>query len=122
MLLEARDNQLAATTRHRSESMKLAGIVVATGKKKIEHGAGRSGSEWVESQPASLDAEYDFVQIRDAEHPSPDVVTCYFTGGALALPERGASIHVSGVFVEYAVSGGRVDAVLTRCSVDPAGK
>lgn len=119
MLLEARDNQLAATTRHRNERLAIAGVVVATGVKKIEHGAGRSGSEWSESQPASLDAEYAFVQIRDAEHPSPDVVTCYFTGGGATTPARGASIHVRGLFVEYAVSAGKVDAVLSQCSVEP---
>jgi len=119
MLLEARDNHLAATTRHRSERLALAGIVVGTGKKKIEHGAGRTGSEWSESTPASMDAEYEFVQIRDPDHPSPDVVTCYFTGGGAQAPEKGATIHVHGVFVEYAMSGGHVDAVLQRCSVEP---
>ena len=119
MLLEARDNQLAATTRHRSETLKLAGIVVATGTKKIDHGAGRSGSEWSESQPSSADHEYAFVQIRDPEHPSPDVVTCYFTGGGASAPERGTPIHVRGVFVEYAISAGHVDAVVTRCSIEP---
>lgn len=119
MLLEARDNHLAATTRHRSETLKLSGIVVASGKKKIEHGAGRTGSEWSESTPASMDAEYEFIQIRDPEHPSPDVVTCYFTGGGAQAPEKNTPVHLRGVFVEYAMSGGRVDAVLQRCSVEP---
>jgi hypothetical protein len=119
MLLEARDNQLAATTRHRSQTLALTGIVVATGKKKIDQGVGRTGSEWSESQPASADTEYAFVQIRDADRPSPDVVTCYFTAGGSATTDRGATIRVHGDFIEYAVSGGRVDAVLTRCSVAP---
>jgi hypothetical protein len=119
MLLEARDNALAATSRHRSETLKLEGVVVATGEKKMEHGESRGGPEWRETQATSADVAYPFVQIRDTEHPSPDVVTCYFTGGGAVTPAKGASVHVRGIFVEYAISGGKVDAVLMRCSVEP---
>jgi len=119
MLTEARNNDLAAAAKYRSKELKLAGIVTGTGEKKMEHGSAHTGGEWRETIATEADHPYPYVQIRDAEHPSPDVVTCYFTQGDVATPAKGDTVHIRGVFVEYAVSGGKVDAVLERCAVVP---
>jgi hypothetical protein len=121
MLLEARDNDLAATTKYRSKELRLSGIVVATGEKKMEHGGRRTDGEWTESLAQEADTKYAFVQIRDPEHPSPDVVTCYFTqrDAAAAQLARGATVHLHGLFVEYAIAGGKVEATLRHCSLEP---
>ncbi len=119
MLLEARNNDLAATQKYQSKDLKLTGVVVATGKKRIEHGSARTDGRWVESPAAEAEVPYQFVQIRDPEHPSSDYVTCYFTQGDVAMQlSAGATARVHGSFLEYAISGGHVEAVLNRCSLE----
>ncbi len=118
MLLEARSNDLAATQKYQSQELKLTGVVVSTGKKKIEHGSGRTDGRWVESPSESADAPYPFVQIRDPEHPSSDYVTCYLAASE-PVPQLSANApaRVHGFFLEFAISGGHVEAVLNRCTL-----
>jgi hypothetical protein len=119
MLLGARNNALAATQTYQSKELKLAGVVVSTGKKAIEHDTGRSpDGRWVEAPSASADLDYPFVVIRDAEHPSVDYVTCYL-GRDDGVPQvaPGTTVHVDGFVLEFVMSGGHVDAVMNRCSV-----
>ncbi len=119
MLLEARNNTLAATQTYQSKELKLSGIVVSTGKKAIEHDTGRStDGRWVEAPSATADLDYPFVEIRDVEHPSLDYVTCYL-GRDDAVPQvaRGTTVHMDGFVLEFVVSGGHVNAVMNRCSV-----
>ncbi len=120
MLLEARNNSLAATQKYRAQELRLTGAVVSTGEKKIEHGSERTDGRWVESPATEADVSYPFVQIRDPEHPSPDVVTCYFAQGDVAATKLapGATARVRGFFLEFAATGGHVDAVLNRCSLE----
>jgi hypothetical protein len=120
LLHEARNNDLAATQKYQGASeLRLTGVVVSTGEKKIDHGAGRTDARWTESAGADADVAYPFVQIRDPERPSPDFVTCYFTEHAPATKlAPGATARVHGFFLEFAASGGHVDAVLNRCSVE----
>ena len=118
VLREGRNNDLAATQKYASKDLKLTGVVVATGEKKIEHVAGRTDGRWVESPSAEADAPHAFVQLRDPERPSSDVVTCYFDGGARASALVGDTVRVHGFFVEYVATAGRVEAVLNRCSLE----
>lgn len=120
MLLEARNNNLAAAQEYQGKDARLTGIVVRTGKKKIEHGAQRTDARWQESPSAEADVEYPFVEIRDAEHPSPDVVTCYLSRPDAAAPSvaAGATVRVHGFLLEFAASGGRIDGELTRCTLE----
>ncbi len=119
MLFEGRNNNLAATQKYRSQELRLTGVVVSSGEKKIEHGDARTDGRWLESPSTEADTPYPFVQIRDPERPSPDVVTCYFTqGDAAARLARGATARVHGFFVEFAASAGHVEAVLNRCSLE----
>src|SRR5512143_2114007 len=120
MLLEAHNNDLAATAKYRAQELRLTGVVVSTGEKKIEHGSGRTDGRWVESTATEADVAYPFVQIRDPEHPSPDVVTCYFPqhDTAPAQLARGATVRVRGSFLEYAASGTHMEAVLNHCSLE----
>ncbi len=121
MLLEGRDNDLAATSKYRSKELRLTGVVVSTGQKKIEHGSGRTEDRWVESPAMEADVPYPFVQLRDAEHPSQDVLVCYFTDGELQATKLtpGATARVRGFFLQYSVTGGHMEAVLNHCSLDP---
>ena len=120
MLLEGRNNDLAATQKYRSQQLRLTGIVVSTGEKKIEHGSGRTDGRWVESTPTEADVAYPFVQIRDPEHPSPDVVTCYFPQSDVAAKQlaAGATVRVHGFFLQYAATSGHIEAVLNQCSLE----
>src|SRR5258708_6065870 len=120
MLREARNNDLAASAKYRSMELRLTGIVVSTGEKKIEHGADRTQGRWVEAPSEEADAAHLFVQIRDAEHPSPYVVTCYFTQRDPAVTQlaRGATVRIHGFMVEFAASAGHIDAVLKHCSLE----
>jgi hypothetical protein len=117
VLREGRNNDFAATQKYRGQTLQLAGIVAGFGKKKIEHGEGRTEGRWADVPAEGFDAARAFVQIRDAEKPSPDVVTCFFDGDIQA-PERGATVRVRGTFVEYVGAAGHVDAVFTRCSLE----
>jgi hypothetical protein len=122
MLLEGRNNTLAATQRYQSKELKLSGLVITSGKKRMEHDLGRNTTEgrWVEATASSSDLEYPFVEIRDAEHPSQDYVTCYLEQSD-AVPQLAAStaVRVDGFLVEYVVAAGHVQAILNRCSVQP---
>jgi hypothetical protein len=120
MLREARDNTLAATQKYQSRQLKLTGVVIATGKKKIEHDLSRpNDGRWVEAPGTGANTEYPFVEIRDAEHPSQDYVTCYLErADALAQLAPGTHANVNGFLLEYAMAGGHVQAVMNRCSVE----
>ena len=120
MLLEGRNNNLAATQKYRAQELRLTGVVVSTGEKKIEHGSDRTDGRWVESPATEADVAYPFVQIRDPEHPSPDFVTCYFTqpDAVATRPAPGATARIHGFFLEYAAIGGHMEAVLNRCSLE----
>ena len=120
MLREGRNNDLAATQKYQAKELRLSGVVVSTGKKKIERGAARTDGRWQEAPATEADVPYPFVQIRDAEHPTEDVVTCYFAQRDSAPPELapGATAHVHGFFVQYAQTGTRVEAVLERCDLE----
>ena len=124
MLLEARGNSLAATQRYQSKELKLTGAVVSTGKKKSEQDlVARTDARWAEARGADADAEYPFVQLRDAEHPSSDYVTCYLDrSDATPQLDKGSSVHVDGFFVQYVTAGGHVEAVLNRCSATAVPK
>src|SRR5512144_3163577 len=86
MLHEGRNNDLAATQKYQAQLLALTGVVVATGKKKIEHGSARTDGRWVEAPASDADVERPFVQIGDANHPSPDYVTCYLDRTATLPP------------------------------------
>lgn len=120
MLLEGRNNDLAATAKYRSQKLRLTGVVVSTGEKKMEHGSGRTDGRWVETPATEADVAHPYVQIRDPEHPSLDVLTCYFTQPDAVATKLapGATARVRGFFVEYAATGGHMEAVLDRCSLE----
>lgn len=118
LLHEGRNNDLAATQKYRAQELRLTGVVVSSGEKKIDHGAARTDGRWVEAPSPEADVAYPFVQLRDAEHPSSDMVTCYFTQGSPPQVATGATARVHGFFLEFAASGGHVEAVLNRCSLE----
>ncbi len=117
LLREGRNNDFAATQKYRSQELRLTGVVVATGEKKIEHGAGRTDGTWAEAPSAEADTPHPFVQLRDAERPSPDTVTCYLDSAGTKLA-YGTPVRVRGFFLEFVAVAGHVDAVLNRCSVE----
>lgn len=124
MLQSARNNSLAATQQYQSQQLKLTGTVISSGKKKVEHDVvARTDGRWIEARGADADAEHPFVEIRDPEHPSTDFVTCYLEPNDVTPQvEKGGTAHVDGFFVEFVMSGGHVEAVLNRCSVQPVVK
>ena len=117
VLREGRNNDFAATQKYRGQTLRLTGIIVGSGKKKMEHGEGRADGRWAEAPSTEADTTHAFVELRDPERPAPDVVTCFFDGD-IVLPDRGATLRVRGTFVEYVGKAGHVDAVVTRCTLE----
>ena len=118
MLFEGRSNDLAATQKYRAQELRLTGAVVSTGAKKLEHGAARSDGRWMESPATEADVPRPFVQLRDPERPSPDVVTCLLAQGAAPKLAYGTVARVHGFFLEYVSANSHIEAVLDRCSLE----
>ncbi len=118
MLFEGRSNDLAATQKYRGQELRLTGTVVSTGEKKLEHGAARSDGRWMEAPATEADVKRPFVQLRDPDRPSPDLVTCVLAQGSAPKLAYGTFARVHGFFLEYVSASGHIEAVLDRCSLE----
>ncbi len=118
MLFEGRSNDLAATQKYRGQELRLSGTVVSAGAKKLEHGAARTDARWTEAPATDADLPRAFVQIRDPDRPSPDVVTCLLAQGSAPKLAYGTVARVHGYFLEYVSASGHIEAVLDRCSLE----
>jgi hypothetical protein len=123
LLAEGRANELKATAQHRTERMRVWGIVVSTGLRKVDRLIGKKADPWnpysTTVEVAQVQRTYPYLYLRAPETKEDDgKLLCFFSLDSmsdLADLKPNAAVVVIGDFQEYSDRGRTL--VLNRCEL-----
>lgn len=127
LIAQGRANELSATAEHRGQRLRVWGVVVSTGLKKVDALVGRK-TEPLNPYSTSVEVEqvrrtYPYLYLRDASAKADEgTLLCFFSNALMSEVGKlqpNTSIVVIGDFQEYA-EGGRT-LVLNTCELAGGG-
>ena len=119
LLIEARQNEVAAFAKYRERTLHVAGVVLQTGMDAFTRVVAE-GSMWGISAREVIE-HYPYMLVGDARVSSPDMVKCFFSTDDADLVGKlqpGMVVSFEGRFHQYLHDQGRLLLVLSGCWLD----